>query len=123
MSAKANVDVVRTSLTDLDEMPALLSEDLVWHFAGNVEGIAPEHRGRDAVFADFWGKLFELTNGTFSVEPVDIWAAGPELVVAHLTVSMTIDDEARSGDNVVVYRVVDGKIVEAFDVPSSALTT
>jgi ketosteroid isomerase-like protein len=114
----ANVELVRLALTDLEAMPALLSEDLVWHFAGDVDGIGPEHRGRDAVFSDFWGKLFELTDGTFSVEPIEIWPAGPELVMAHLVVSMTTDGVARSVDTAVIYRIVDGLIVEAFDVPS-----
>ena len=36
---------------------------------------------------------------------------------------MSIDGVPRSGDGVVVYRVADGLIVEAFDVPSTALTT
>jgi hypothetical protein len=121
VTEQSSVEIVRRALTDLEALPDLLADDLVWHFAGDVEGIAREHRGKATVFAEFWGKLFEISDGTFAVEPLAIWPAGSELVVSHLRISMTIDGVSRSGDGVVVYRVVDGLITEAFDVPGSEL--
>jgi hypothetical protein len=73
------------------------------------------------VFTDFFGRLFDITHGTFRVEPLAVLPGGSELVVAHLRISMTINGMSRSGDGVVVYRVIDGLIVEAFDIPSRAL--
>jgi hypothetical protein len=59
----------------------------------------------------------ELTAGSFAVEALDLRAAGAELVVAHLRISMTVDGTTRAGDDVGVNRVIDGKVAEAFDLP------
>jgi len=114
--AADNVEVVRRALTDLDALPDLLTEDLVWHFYGGVEGIATDHHGLDNIYANLWGKLFEVTGGTFAVEPVSISAAGDELVMAHVKVTIGVD--VRPIDAVAVYRVSNGRITEAFDIPS-----
>lgn len=41
-SPEHTVEVVRRALTDLDALPGLLANDLVWHFAADVEGIASD---------------------------------------------------------------------------------
>lgn len=75
----------------------------MWHFFGSIDGIATDHVGRENVEANFWGKLFELSKGHFAVDPVNIWAAGDELVVAHVKVTIGADGDAI--DAVEVYRV------------------
>jgi uncharacterized protein len=104
------------STDQLDALPDLLTEDLVWHFYGGVEGIATDHHGLDNIYANLWGKLFEVTGGTFAVEPVSISAAGDELVMAQVRVTIGVD--VRPIDAVAVYRVSSGRITEAFDIPS-----
>ncbi len=117
--AAENVEIVRRALTDLDALPDLLSDDLVWHFYGNLEGIDVDHHGRDHVFTDLWSKLFERSDGAFAVAPVSIFPAGDELVMAHVKVTMGLDVEPL--DAVLVYRVRDGRIVEGFDIPAPPL--
>lgn len=120
MNEDDNVEIVRRGL----ENPAdasVFSDDLVWHFTGQLPGLRSEYRGRDAFLSEFLGKTMEITGGTFAIEPLDVRAAGPELVVAHLRITMTVDGLARSGDDVVVYRVIDGKVAEAYDVPSRSI--
>ncbi len=112
-----NVEVVRRSLTDWDSFPDLLTEDLVWHFYGDVEGIDVDHHGRDNVSANLWAKLFEASGGAFAVAPVSISAAGDELVTAHVKVTIAFDTPPI--DAVVVYRMRDGRIAEAWDVPGT----
>ena len=115
--ADGNVAVVTRALTDLESLPDLLSEDLVWHFFGSLDGVATDHVGLENVYANFWGKLFEISEGHFAVEPVNVWAAGDELVVAHVRVTMGADGSTT--DAVEVYRLRDGFITEAFDVPAT----
>ena len=116
--AAENVEIVRRALTDLDALPDLLSDDLVWHFYGNLEGIDVDHDGRDNVFTNLWGKLFEMSDGAFAVAPVSIFPAGDELVMAHVNVR-GLDVEPL--DAVLVYRVRGGRIVEGFDIPAPPL--
>ncbi len=118
--AHRNVETVRRALTDLSALPDLLSSELVWHFFGEIEGVAVDHVGPEAVFTDLWAKLFEVGDGTFAVVPVDIRSVGDELVVAH--VKVTVGTTVAGLDAVVVYRLRDGLIIEAFDIPSRAGT-
>lgn len=117
MSEDANVEIVRRAIENPAE-PGVFTEDVVWHFTGRVPGLASDYRGREAFLSDFLGRLMELTGGSFAVEALDVRAAGAELVVAHLRISMTVDGVTRAGHDVVVYRVIEGKVAEAFDIPS-----
>jgi uncharacterized protein len=113
----ANVDLVRRALTDLEALPDLLAEDVQWHFYGEAEGVPVDHTGRDNLFTNLWAKLFELTNGAFAVEPVAITAVGDELVMAHVRATVVAD--APPVDAVAVYRINDGRIIEAWDISST----
>jgi len=63
-SAEGNVAVVKRALTDLASLPDLISEDLVWHFFGSIDGIATDHVGRENVEANFWGTSSMRHTGT-----------------------------------------------------------
>jgi len=121
MGAAENVELVRIAITEPEAGWDTADEHLVWHFEAKGTELHGEYQGKDNVLANFLMKLFEITGGTFAVEPVDIWPAGDELVAVHYRVSMTIDGAARSGDGVLVYRIIDGLITEVFDIPSSVL--
>ena len=119
MTQDSNVQLVRRALESGD--PQLLSDDVVWHFLSPVPELVAHFEGKDQVTIR-WPKLLEeLTDGTFAKRPVEVWPAGPDLVVAHLEVDMTINGERRAGATVVVYRVANGIIVEGFDIPSALL--
>jgi hypothetical protein len=115
-SGDANVDLVLRGLTDLSSIPDVMSPDVVWHFFGDIDGIALEHRGLDNVFSGFWAKLFDFTDGAFAVTPVALTAVGDQLVSAHLRI--TVGRDGPPVDAAAVYRVEAGYITEVWDIPA-----
>lgn len=96
----------------------ILAEDAVWHF---FNPLLPDVRG-DYVglkgFQAFFEKMRGLTSGTFKVNPISASAIGDELVVVHTKNTMVLEDRQLETDVVVVWRIVDGKITEVWDIPS-----
>jgi len=96
----------------------VLSEDFVWHF---FNPCLPEHQG-DYVgltgLQDFFETIRNFSGGTFKVNPVSITTVGDELVVVHVKDTMVLESAPVEIDAVVVWRIVDGKIVEAWDIPA-----
>ena len=121
MGSDENIELVRFAITEPEAGWDKASDDLVWHFEAVGSELAGIYSGKDNVFEKFLMKLFEITEGTFTVEPVNIWAAGDELVSVHYKASFVTGGTTKSGDGVLVYRVVDGLITEVFDVPSLPL--
>ena len=70
------------------------------------------------VFHDFFQKLGALTQGTYKVEPQSVTAYGNELVVAHVKNTLAVEGQSLEVDAIVVWRIVGGRIVEAWDIPS-----
>jgi hypothetical protein len=57
---------------DMATVSELLADDIVWHVGGNGP-LAGDYKGKDAVFG-FFGKLMQLTGGTFKLKVHDILA-------------------------------------------------
>jgi ketosteroid isomerase-like protein len=57
---------------DLDALRAIFDEDIAWHIGGRSQ-ISGDYRGIDDVFG-FFGRIFELSGGTFAVDVLDIVA-------------------------------------------------
>ena len=111
--AHPNEDVVRAgyaafSSGDLEALGKLMAPDVVHAVPGN-NLTSGEHAGQDAVFA-MYGQLFELSEGTMSVELQDVTASGDDKVTAtHQTVAK------RGGNSLDVtqtleFTIADGKI-------------
>jgi ketosteroid isomerase-like protein len=82
---------------------------MVWHEVGRNQ-LAGEYRGRDAVYG-FFGKLMQVTDGTFQLDLHTILADDDHAVVLVVTTasrggkSMTVNDAH-------IYHLRDGKVVE-----------
>jgi predicted SnoaL-like aldol condensation-catalyzing enzyme len=59
-----------------------------------------------------------LSSRTFKIEPVSVTPFGDELVVTHTRNTMIFEDQPITLDAIVVWRVVDGRLAEAWDIPS-----
>ncbi|MEM8676015.1 MAG: nuclear transport factor 2 family protein [Cyanobacteria bacterium P01_G01_bin.67] len=96
----------------------LFAEDFVWHFFNpqlpDVQGDYSGIMGLQTLFE----KLEILTGGTFQVEPITITPIGDELVIVHVKDRMTLTSRTIELDAVVVWRIVDASLVEAWDIPS-----
>ncbi len=94
------------------------SEDAVFHFYNPLlPDVQGDYVGRKGIL-DFFGRIAELTNGTFEVHPVSVTPVGDELLVVHTRNTMRIGDQPIATDVVVVWRIVDGRIAEVWDIPS-----
>lgn len=96
----------------------IIAEDAVFHYYNpRLPNLHGDYHGRQG-FMDFFGRLGAQTEGTFKVTPLSIIPMGDELVVTHVKDNMTLWGQPLEIDAVVVWRIVDGKIKEAWDIPA-----
>lgn len=114
-----NISILkRLDPRNLTESANLFAENFVWHFFNSeLPDVQGDYAGLKGL-ETFFEKLEILTDGTFQVEPITITAIGDELVVTHVKDRMTLESRAIELDAVVVWRIVNGFIAEAWDIPS-----
>jgi ketosteroid isomerase-like protein len=56
---------------DIAAAAALINDDAIWRFPGDVGALAGEHQGREAIF-QFLMKVAALTDGTFHADRIDL---------------------------------------------------
>ena len=108
----------RLDFGNLADAADLFAEDFVWHFFNprlpDVEG---DYVGLNGL-QTFLEKMVALTEGTFEVAPISVTAVGDELVIMHNKNRMTLQGMPIETDVVVVWRIVDGRFSEVWDIPS-----
>lgn len=108
----------RIDVTDLPTCADAFAEDAVWHFFNpQLPEIAGDYRGRDGIEA-FFAAMAGATDGTFRVNVKDARAVGDELVVVETVNEMVLEGGPIAVDVVVVWRIVDGKVTEVWDIPA-----
>lgn len=106
----------RLDLGDLASAQDLFAEDVVWHyFNPNLPEVQSDYVGLDGI-RSFFKTIGGKTHGTFKVEPISITPVGDELVVVHARDTLTIQSQPVALDVVVVWRFVDGRIAEVWDI-------
>ena len=109
----------KLDLRNLDSSAELFTEKFVWHyFNPNLPDLEGDYAGIDGV-KEFFKAVGEKTDATFKVEPVSATPVGDELVVVHVRDTLVLDGKAIALDVVVVWRIVDNKFAEAWDIPSA----
>lgn len=95
---------------DVDDARACLADDAVWRVPG-MSLISGEHRGAQGVLS-YFGRLRELTNGTWQAHPIDILAGKGGVVVL---ARGTGERNGKKFDNTYALhlRIDGGRIVEA----------
>ncbi|HTU86817.1 MAG TPA: RNA 2',3'-cyclic phosphodiesterase [Solirubrobacteraceae bacterium] len=98
----------------LEEVGALLSEDVVWHVPG-FSAIAGEHRGVDGVLA-YMDRRRRMMDNSFRVEVHGAALIGGRVV--QLAGGRAVrDGHELEWETVGVFRVVDGRIAECWLIP------
>jgi ketosteroid isomerase-like protein len=111
--ANSNEDVVRRGYQafgegDMETLRSLYAPDAV-HVATGNNPLSGEYEGVDAILG-YYGKLFELSDGTFTAELQSTKVEGDDTVVA------THRDKARRGektldqDETLTFTISDGKV-------------
>ena len=95
--AQSNEEIVRQGYKafgegDMDTLRSLYAPDAVHSATGNGP-LAGDYKGIDDILG-YYGKLFELSNGTFKAELKSVKAEGDDTIVA------THHDSAQRGDKV-----------------------
>jgi ketosteroid isomerase-like protein len=118
MSAQSNAEAMRKgydafSRGDMDALRSdLFSPDIVWHQGGRNQ-TAGDYRGADEVIGLF-GKLFQLTDGTFRIEGHDVLASEEHVVVLARVHAQRAGKTLQNGDYSHVCHFREGKLSEAW---------
>jgi uncharacterized protein len=118
MSAENNAALMRKgydafSRGDMETLRnELFTPDIVWHQGGRNQ-TAGDYRGADAVVGLF-GKLFQLTDGTFRVQIQDLLTSDERVVVLARVDAQRAGKAVQNGDYVHVCRFKDGRLSEAW---------
>jgi uncharacterized protein len=121
--AHPNEDLLRRgyaafSTGDLATVFGLFADDMVWHNGGDNQ-LTGDFRGHEAIMA-FFGKLVDVTAGTFRLDIHDVLANdthGTVLVTAHAE----RDGQAMSVRQVNVWHLADGKATEFWAFPEDSV--
>ena len=104
--------------TNIASSADVLAEDAVFHFFNpRLPDVQGDYVGVKGI-QSFFKIIGERTNGTFRVNPISATAVGDDLVVAQTKNTMILGGQEIETDVVVVWRIVDGRITEIWDIPS-----
>ena len=96
----------------------VFAEDVVWHYYNPcLPDLHGDYVGRAGI-KTFFEKLRLLTGSAFNVNLISVTPVGNELVVVHRQQVMNLEGHQIESEVVVVWRIVDGRIVEVWDIPS-----
>ena len=118
---QANLDLVtragtmiRTGFANADE--DLFADGFVFHFFNpRLDELHGDHHGFDG-FRGFFERLDRGSVTGFHSEPHSLTPYGDELVVAYATNTVSFNGALLDVDAVVVWRIVNGRISEAWDI-------
>ena len=100
---------------DLEALKGMMTDDSVWHEPG-TSPTAGNYKGRDQI-TEFFVKLFDISNGTFKAEVVDILADDDRAVVIQHSTA-TRDGKKLDTREALEFEIRDGKFVKTQMYPS-----
>ena len=120
---QANLDLVtragtliRTGFADPDE--ELFARDFVFHYVNpRLAELNGDHHGYDG-FRRSFERLHQGSDTGFHNQPHSLTPYGDEIVVAYATNTVSFGGRELDVDAIVVWRIVDGRISEAWDIPA-----
>jgi ketosteroid isomerase-like protein len=96
----------------------LFAGDFVFRFFNpHLEDLNGDHRGYEG-FRSLFERLHQASDTGFHNEPHSLTPYGDELVVAYATNTVSFAGTVLDVDAIVVWRIVDGRISEAWDIPA-----
>ena len=98
---------------DVDGLMSLFSQDVVQHVPGNGP-FAGTYKGPEAVLG-YYGKLAEMTAGTFRAHLVDLHSDGAGHVTAVHLISAEKNDESRVSRGSILFTLVGDKVTDLLE--------
>lgn len=96
----------------------VFAEDFTFHyFNDRLPDLEGDYDGVDGM-REFFSRLHDLSGGTFGVDPISLTPVGDELVVAHAENTLSVGGAELEFDALMLWRVYDGQIHEAWDIPA-----
>jgi len=119
MNEHPNISVLKGfNPNDVEGSADVFAENFIWHyFNQQLPDLQGDYVGFDGL-KSFFAELANKTDGTFKVNPVSATAIGDEIVVVHSKNTMPYQGQQIEFDAVVVWRIVEGRIAEAWDIPA-----
>ncbi|MEM1288208.1 MAG: nuclear transport factor 2 family protein [Pseudomonadota bacterium] len=118
-SQHPNIDLIsKIDTNDIASNRDVFHPDVVWRFYNPAAPeLAGDYQGISGVQA-FFRKVQGYGGGQFTVQPKAAWAVGNELVVVQSRNRLGGGTSAVEFDVVVVWRIIDGRISEVWDIPA-----
>ena len=99
---------------DFATLDELFDDNIVWHTPGN-NSLSGDYEGKQAVY-DFFGKIMEVTGGTFRLELHDV-LANDEHGVALAVATGQREVKSLEDRQVQVFHLRGGKVTESWNHP------
>lgn len=117
MAEHSNVERIRGgyaafSKGDFAALDDLFDENVVWHVGGRSQ-LAGEYRGRGDVYT-FFGRIMEITGGTFSIDLHTV-LADDEHGVALVTTSGSREGKSTAVEEAHVFHLRAGRVTEFWE--------
>ena len=110
--------MMKLDLQNLDACKSILADNFVWHyFNPRMPELEGNHHGVEGL-KNFFAKLSERSDSSFRVNVIDSRPAGDELVVTQVCNGMNFEGRSIEFDAVVVWRIVNRKVAEGWDIPA-----
>jgi len=118
-SISSNISLLqKIDIRNLDSCADIFADNFVFHYYNpKLTELEGDYHGVEEL-KSFFAKLVEISNDCFNVSVIDTKPIGDELVVIQTCNRISIEGKTMEFDVVVVWRFVDGKISEAWDIPS-----
>lgn len=108
----------RLDLCNLAAAPDLFTCDFTWHFFNpKFPAIQGDYFGLEGL-QSYFKEIEALTGGSFPEMPISVMPMGDELTVAHIQDTTTVRGQPIPIDAVIVWRIVNGRIAEAWVITS-----
>lgn len=118
-SEHPNIDLIASiDTTDIVSNSDAFQSDVVWRFFNpNAPELAGSYKGISGI-KEFFSKVRSFGGGHFAIQPKGAWAVGDELVVVQSRNRLGDGDSETEFDVVVVWRVINGRVAEVWDIPA-----
>jgi len=118
MGVEKNLEVVRAGYGafgsgDMETLMSLYHDDAV-HIVPGESKVSGAHKGKDSILS-LYGALFELSNGTLSIQLDHVLSDGADRVVAIHTSSLEKDGETFTQTEALLFTLLNGKVAEIQD--------